>query len=301
MQQLDSKIITAGTKWPLYLLLIYTWGMTIADYEKGTHKFPIAWYYVLPAVTVLMVYFFSSLKRVWLDGDILIIRGFNREANVPVSTIEKIRPFGQFITIVFKSKTAFGRRVTIMTGNYGRDRVAKVLRAAMEGKNVGVKVSHVPHNAASNIAAKEEIIVSGWTDQELPGILADFVEPYDDRLDSKFDFQIEPYDKGASRITFPHGISAEIFSFLVNYLQYPKNYDLTTRSVLVIGKAVLTPGFHPPDKNLIGQKAMFYIPSNDQKYDQVYIRVANETFVNSFAARHWKKVSDPSLPAGVEI
>jgi hypothetical protein len=69
----------------------------------------------------------------------------------------------------------------------------------------------------------------------------------------------------------------------------------------VVGKALITPDFHPPSNSLVGQKAIFYIPSNDQKYDLVYVRVGDETFENSFAARRWKRVTDSRIPPGVEI
>jgi hypothetical protein len=106
---------------------------------------------------------------------------------------------------------------------------------------------------------------------------------------------------GSTRITFPHDIPAVQFSYLINYLQYPKNYDLKARSISVVGKALLSPDFHPPSESLVGQKAVFYIPTNDQSYDLVYIRIGDETFENSFAARYWKRVKDSRIPYGVGI
>jgi hypothetical protein len=85
----------------------------------------------------------------------------------------------------------------------------------------------------------------------------------------------------------------------VNYLNYPKDYDLKTRSISVTGHATLTAAFHLPSKSLIGKNAVFYVPSADQDFDLVYIRVDNETYVNSFAGSRWKKVNNPRLPAGL--
>ena len=48
-----------------------------------------------------------------------------------------------------------------------------------------------------------------------------------------------------------------------------------------------------PDPKLIGQEAVFYVPSDDRKYDVVYVQVGEETFANSFASSRWKKVADP--------
>jgi hypothetical protein len=260
-------------------------------------------YYVLSIVTVFALLFVLSLKEVSLDGTTLIIRGLRKEARIPLSMVDRIRPFGRCITIIFKSRTAFGRAVSFMPGRFERDQVTKKLRAAMEGKNAGAKINRTPHNSVSvpSTTAQKEIIVSGWDDEELSGILSDFADTSDDSLPPNFDYQVQPCDKGATRITFPHDIPADIFLFLVNYIQYPKNYDLETRSISVVGKVVLTPDFYPPDKNLIGQKASFYVPSNDQDYDLVYVRVGGETFVNSFALRHWKKATDPRIPAGLEV
>jgi hypothetical protein len=84
-------------------------------------------------------------------------------------------------------------------------------------------------------------------------------------------------------------------------LQYPKNYDLKARSISVVGNATIAQDFHPPSKSLVGQKAIFYIPSNDQDCDLVYVRVGDETFENSFAAGRWKKVADSRIPPGVAI
>ena len=173
----------------------------------------------------------------------------------------------------------------------------------MEGKNVGVKIKQALRETAhiSNPTNEKAVIVSGWTNEELSAILTDFADMYSERLGDDFDYEVCPHDKSSTRITFPHNIPAEEFSFLINYLHYPKNYDLKARSISVVGKALLSEDFHPPGKSLVGQNAVFYIPSNDQDYDLVYVRVGDETFKNSFAAFRWKKVTDSRIPPGVEI
>ena len=172
----------------------------------------------------------------------------------------------------------------------------------MEGKQIGVKINHAAREPASapNSINKKEIIVSGWSSEELSGILTDFADFYSNDLGPNFDFQVCPHDNGSTWITFPHDIPAQQYSFLINYLQYPKNHDLKAHSISVVGKALLSPDFHAPS-NLGGKKAVFYIPSNDQDYDLVYVRVGDETFKNSFAARHWKKVMDSRIPSHIEI
>jgi len=276
------------------------WGMMIVESAKGNHRGDFM-YYVLPPCTFLLLWFFSRFKQVTLDGDTLIIRSSGREARVLTSQIKQIyKRNGKmpYISIVFKSETEFGRCVRIL--NMDVEKIAKMLRTAMDGKDVGVKINHIERDS-TQIPHQKEVIVSGWTSEELSGILTDFADAHYGRLGHDFDYAVCPDDKGSTRVTFPHDIPATQFSFLVNYLQYPKNYDLKARSISVIGKATLSPEFHPPGKNLIGQKAVFYIPSDDRGFDLVYVRVGDETFENSFAARRWKKVANSRIPLGVEI
>ena len=310
MRRLDSAFLTAFHKWLAYIFLAFMWGITIKAYAEGNHRVDVL-HYILPPVSVLILWWLSTFKQVTLNGETLVIRGFIREARVPVSQIERIgkhRGFRDpdFITIVFKTKTEFGRRVRIMTGirsDKGIDQIAKMLQRAMGGKDVGVKIIQAPREPAtiSDPANGEEVVVRGWTNEELPGILTDFADIYDRDLGPHFDYEVHGRDNGSIRITFPHDIPAQQFSFLINYLQYPKNYDLKGRSVSVVGKAIISSKFKPPSKGLIGQTATFYIPSNDQKYDLVYVRVGDETFENSFAARRWKRVTDSRIPPDVEI
>jgi hypothetical protein len=298
MRRLDSGFATAYNKWLVYILLAFMWGLTIKAYVEGNHRLD-PMHYILPPVSAIILWFFSRFRQVTLDGDTLIIRGSGREARVPISQVKQIyKRNGKmpYISIVFKSETEFGRCVRISSTDVEKN--AKMLQAAMDGKEVGVKINHIERDS-TQIPHQKEVIVSGWTSEELSGILTDFADAYYGRLGHDFDYAVCPDDKGSIRVTFPHDIPATQFSFLVNYLQYPKNYDSKTRSILVIGKATLSPDFHPPKKKLIGQKAVFYIPSNDQDYDLVYVRVRDETFESSFAARHWKKATDSRMPAGV--
>ncbi|HXR48370.1 MAG TPA: hypothetical protein VN784_13125 [Candidatus Limnocylindrales bacterium] len=300
MQRLDSAFATAYYKWITYIFLAFMWGTMIVESAKGNHRGDFM-YYVLPPCTFLLLWFFSRFKQVTLAGDTLIIRGSGREARVLTSQIKQIyKRNGKmpYISIVFKSKTEFGRCVRILNNDV--EKIAKILRAAMEGRDVGVKINHVERDP-THVPHQKEVIVSGWTSEELSGILTDFGDVYSGRLGPDFDYEVQPHDMGSTRITFPHDIPAEQFSFLVNYLQYPKNYDLKARSISVVGKARLSPEFHPPSENLVGQKAIFYIPTKDQSYDLVYVRVGDETFENSFASRRWKRVTDSRIPPGVEV
>ena len=120
MRRLDSAFSTAFHKWSAYLFLVFMWGITIKAYSEGNHKIDFM-HYILPPVTIIILWWCSSFKQVTLDGDTLLIRGFRQETRVPVSLIERIGKHQggkgpEFVTIVFKSRTEFGRRVRIMTG-----------------------------------------------------------------------------------------------------------------------------------------------------------------------------------------
>lgn len=283
------------------------WGLSATPFVTGDvvkQERVKSMFYFLPPVTILLLWFFSRFKQVTLDSDTLIIRNlicsFQREARVPVSQIKQIyKRTGKmsYISIVFKSGTKFGRCVRIFTSDY--DKGEKLLRAAMEGKEIG-KIHLVSSQPADKPNQhQKEIIVSGWTNEELSNILKDFAELYVGKLGKEFDYEVSLARQGSMRITFPHDIPPNEFSFLVNYLNYPKDYDLKTHSISVTGHATLTEGFHLPSKSLIGKNAVFYVPSDDQDYDVVYIRVDNETYANSFAGFRWKKVDNPRLPAGI--
>ncbi|HLX95238.1 MAG TPA: hypothetical protein VKU37_05795 [Verrucomicrobiae bacterium] len=299
--------------WMIYIFLVFFWFIVVKDFMYGNPTLservkPIL-FYVLPPVSIIGLWWASRFKRVTLDRDTLIVSGFRREARIPVSQIEKIykRRGGRgpdFVTIKFKSETEFGRRVRIMVGSAGMDldRVAKILQDAMEGNVTAVKINHVSRESSQPPDKhRKEVIVHGWTNEELSKILTDFADAYGDDLGKQFDYEVCPHDKGATRITFPHDIPPKNFSFLVNYLNYPKDYDLAGRSISATGNLTLTADFHLPDKSLIGKRAVFYIPSDDKDYDLIYVRVGGETFKNSFRSLHWKKVEDPRVPSGMDI
>jgi hypothetical protein len=295
MRRLDSRFPSLWNKFLFYGFIIFMWGLSIEPFITGSvvkqQRVRPMLFYVLPPATILLLWFFSRFKQVTLDGSTLVIRGFQREARIPVSQIQQIyRRNGQmpYISIVFKSGTEFGRCVRIFTSCDGK--AEKLLRAAMEGKEIG-KVHLVSSQSAEKPGQhRKEILVSGWTTEDLSNILKDFAELNAGKLGKEFDYEVSLPGQGPMRIIFPHDIAPNEFSFLVNYLNYPKDYDLKTRSVSVLGHAALTAAFHLPNKNLIGKNAVFYVPANDQDYDLVYIRVDDETYVNSFAGFRWKKV-----------
>jgi hypothetical protein len=148
------------------------------------------------------LWWLSGFKQVTLDGDTLIIRRSGREARVPISQVKQIYKRNgkmSYISIVFKSETEFGRCVRIFTTDVEKN--AKMLRAAMDGKDVGVKINHLKRDS-THVPHQKEVIVNGWTREELSNILTDFAEVYDGHLDHDFDYAVCPDDKGSTRVTF---------------------------------------------------------------------------------------------------
>jgi hypothetical protein len=135
MRRLDSRFLTLLNKILVYIFLVLMWWLSVAPFINGDvvkeERVKPMLFYVLPPVTISLLWFFSRFKQVTLDGGTLIIRGFQREARVPVSQIKQIyKRTGEmlYISIVFKSGTGFGKCVRIFTSD--DDKAEKLLRAA---------------------------------------------------------------------------------------------------------------------------------------------------------------------------
>ena len=102
-------------------------------------------------------------------------------------------------------------------------------------------------------------------------------------------------------IRFPKGIAADKFLILVNYLNYPRGFDLASRSIGVVGHLQLAPEFSSPDATLAGKQAMFYVPSNDTAYDVIRAKVENGAYYCiSLTDMAWKPVDEALLPDGAK-
>ena len=156
MRRLDSPFGTAYNKWLAYIFLAFMWGITIKPFIIGNvvqeeRVRPILLYF-LPPITILLLWFFSRFKQVVLDDDTLIIRSSQRETRVPVSQIERIYKRNgkiSYVSIVFKSQTEVGRCVRIATME--EDKVEKMLKAAMDGKDFRVEINRVQRESTNII------------------------------------------------------------------------------------------------------------------------------------------------------
>src|SRR5947207_14433850 len=115
------------------------------------------------------------------------------------------------------------------------------------------------------------IVVKGWNEDELQMILADFIEA-DTSGVASYKIEVEKRDEDLYSLTFSQDIHAAVFGFLVNYLAYPRNFGLAGRSIIVAGKTRLSSDFQGIPQSLLGNKAIIYLPENDQDYDVVYLQ-----------------------------
>ena len=153
---------------------------------------------------------------------------------------------------------------------------------------------------ASNFAISDkELLVRGWKDTELKQIFSDFVQMDANRLPPNFSTKVHGENGGVMRVTFPADIESRLFCWLINYVQYPKGFDLKSRTILVAGKATINSDFLPSDQSHIGRRIMFYSPANDTRYDEVFAQVDGHAYEYPFTTERWTGVQNARLPGGV--
>lgn len=131
-------------------------------------------------------------------------------------------------------------------------------------------------------------------------ILDDFQYSYRDQLPQDFSAEIHAGRAWDRRVVFPADIDPLLFCFLVNYVQYPRDFDLDSRTILVVGVGTVGSEFLPSDRSLIGKRIMIYVPADDVEYDEVYGFVEGQSYKLPFSKDHWILAPEPRLPAGVE-
>src|ERR1700722_18799363 len=132
-----------------------------------------------------------------------------------------------------------------------------------------------------------ELFAKGWTRSEVSKILADFQAAYGARLGPQFSFTITRVSDDEFHIHFPAGISPPYLAYLVNYVQYPKGVQPSSRSIAVLARVTLSPQYPVPNSSYVGKRARIYVPSDDHEFDLVYIAVDSEVFQQSFTNDKW--------------
>jgi hypothetical protein len=140
------------------------------------------------------------------------------------------------------------------------------------------------------------IFVSGWSEDEIRKIIADFAKTYENQGYPPFLIEHQKKNENLYRLSFPQDIHPVLFAFLVDYVAYPFELDFENRSITVGGKSTLSLDFAGIDESLTGQRAIFYLPENDQEGAVVYMRTESEVyFANSFEGTTWERVQDGRL------
>ena len=143
-----------------------------------------------------------------------------------------------------------------------------------------------------------EILVSGWSASDLARIIGDFGSTYS--IPAEMSPSTEPLRDGVFRIGFPRGVAADQFVYLVNYLNYPNNFDLKSHQLTIVGKLVLRDQMGLPGPQAVGRHARVYVPKDDDQYDQVYIRIDSDAAYRiPFSNLSWHREADPRLTAAV--
>ncbi len=133
------------------------------------------------------------------------------------------------------------------------------------------------------------IMVSGWTENELGKIVDDFRRQ--DPIDPPMEIEIRKRYENQFVLTFPGDIAPGDFAALVNYLNYPIDFDLAGRTLLVAGLTTLNSDFNGIPVSLQGKKAILYVPANDDDYTVVYLQTeTGENFAISMNEMVWQGV-----------
>ena len=144
------------------------------------------------------------------------------------------------------------------------------------------------------------ILIEGWSEDELRRILNDFVEQ-DLTAFAAFRIEIEKRLENSFVLIFPEDIHPAEFVSLINYLAYPIDLDAAGRAIVVAGKATLNSDFDGLPKSLAGEKAILYIPNNDEDHNVVYLQTESSmTLAKSFNEVAWRMVKEPRLPHTLE-
>jgi hypothetical protein len=148
-----------------------------------------------------------------------------------------------------------------------------------------------------NPSNETSLSVRGWRRSELNQILTDFLRLYG--LSDQSEYKLEAKSDDTFVITFPGDIQPTLCLFLVNYVRYPQNFDLSHRSIGVLGHVVLSAAFGAPD-TLVGKRAAIYVPSNDIEFDLVYAKVESQsTYRISFTNLIWEAARDARVPKAI--
>ncbi|MBY6129033.1 hypothetical protein KUW15_09930 [Qipengyuania aquimaris] len=132
----------------------------------------------------------------------------------------------------------------------------------------------------------------GWSGSELRAIFADFAKMYD--------IEEPRIVEGPGRIfsiDWPDGLAEAHILFAVNYLHYPRDFDLADRRILAAAQVKQGQlGGIPKD---LGAKV--FVPSDDTYYDRVHAVDDNgQAYLGDFGSASFVPIDDARMPRDVE-
>jgi hypothetical protein len=84
-------------------------------------------------------------------------------------------------------------------------------------------------------------------------------------------------------------------------MMYPIEFGTTDHSLAVVGKMTLDSAVPGIPESLVGQKALLYVPENDQEYDTVYMQTESGiNLANSFNEETWRRIDETRMPVEVK-
>ncbi|GIX19572.1 MAG: hypothetical protein KatS3mg120_1248 [Erythrobacter sp.] len=137
------------------------------------------------------------------------------------------------------------------------------------------------------------IIVSGLSAAQTKTILGDFARLYD--LDAQTFAALPTRD--AMEVRWTRAITSDIALFLVNYLTYPGDRQVSGAPPQAVG-VIAVPADIAHDGVTPGTLAKIFVPEGDTEHDLVHALTAGgRAFRISFTRMKWEPVATPKAPA----
>jgi len=156
-----------------------------------------------------------------------------------------------------------------------------------------------PPSFTPDLNNNKMIMVSGWEEDELGRIVDDFRE--ESTIDPPMEIEIQKRFESEFVLTFPGDIAPWDFAALVNYLNYPIDFDSAGRALVVAGRTTLNTDFTGIPESFEGKKAIIYVPENDDDHTVVYMHTeTGDNFARSFNEMVWQSVDEPRLPSAIQ-
>ncbi|MDP5102741.1 MAG: hypothetical protein NWP98_02330 [Erythrobacter sp.] len=144
--------------------------------------------------------------------------------------------------------------------------------------------------------ASGRIVLSGWSAAEARDIIADFAKLYGLGAET---FAISG-EGPVVQVTWKRPVTANTALYLVNYLTYPANRDLSGRQAVAVG-VIPVPASVAPAGVAPGTLAKIFVPESDTEHDLVHaLTTGGRTFRISFTRMAWEAIAAARAPSLVE-